>query len=144
VATLNELFEQHSWYFRNALVRVNYKNHTKNIHATNEYLLRFFENLLMGQKHILKNREMHVRYIDHVSIQNDPVKVANGPVNDPVKRAILNCLKQKSKARYMELASETGYSASTIKRHIQELKKLGLLDRVGSDKSGHWKINNWT
>jgi predicted HTH transcriptional regulator len=44
----------------------------------------------------------------------------------------------------MELASETGYSASTIKRHIQELKKLGLLDRVGSDKSGHWKINNWT
>jgi hypothetical protein len=37
----NKLFEQYSWYFRNALVipRANYKNHTKNIHATNTFLL---------------------------------------------------------------------------------------------------------
>lgn len=138
----NELFEQYSWYFRNALVRANYKNHTKNIHATNEFLLRFFENLLLGHNHILKNREMHVRYIDLENTQNDPVKDVNDLVSDPVKRKILNCLKQNPKAKYIELAVETGYSPSTIKRHIQELKKLGLVERIGSDKTGHWKINN--
>ena len=68
----NDLFAEHSWYFRNALVRANYKNHVKNIHATNEFLLRFFENLLLDENHILKNREMHVKFVDPV---NDPVKV---------------------------------------------------------------------
>ncbi len=30
----NELFEQHSWYFRNALVRANYRNVVKGIDYT--------------------------------------------------------------------------------------------------------------
>ncbi|MDP4271496.1 MAG: Fic family protein [Bacteroidota bacterium] len=138
----NELFEQYSWYFRNALVRANYKNHTRNIHATNEFLLRFFENLLYGKNHILKNREMHVRYSDLVNGQNDPVKAEGDLVNDPVKRKILNCLQQNPKATYIEMANDTGYSTSKIKRHIQELKKLGVIKRLGSDKTGYWKIYN--
>lgn len=60
----NDLFAKHSWYFRNALVRANYKNHTKNIYATNEFLLRFLENLLFDKNHTLKNREMHINYTD--------------------------------------------------------------------------------
>ena len=60
----NELFEEHSWYFRNALVRANYKNFAKNIHSSNEYLLRFFENLLLGKNHTLINREIHVHFED--------------------------------------------------------------------------------
>ena len=137
----NELFAEHSWYFRNALVRANYKNHAKNIHANNEFLLRFFENLLLGENHILKNREMHVQFVETV---NDPVKPKNDPVNDlvndSVKRNILQQLKQNPKANYRELADKTGYSTATIKRHIQELKKMGIIERIGSDKTGYWKI----
>jgi fido (protein-threonine AMPylation protein)/DNA-binding transcriptional ArsR family regulator len=133
----NDLFAEYSWYFRNALVRANYKNHTKNIHATNEYLLRFFENLLLNANHILKNREMHVEFVDPV---NDPVKAKNDPVNDPVKSKILRHLKQNPKAIYSELANKTGFSKSTIKRYIQVLKKSGIIDRIGSDKTGYWKI----
>ena len=133
----NDLFAEHSWYFRNALVRANYKNHAKNIHATNEFLLRFFENLLLGENHILKNREMHVQLVEPV---NDPVKVKNDLVNDPVKRKILQHLKQNPKANYRELADKTGCSTATIKRHIQELKKMVIIERIGSDKTGYWKI----
>jgi fido (protein-threonine AMPylation protein)/DNA-binding HxlR family transcriptional regulator len=140
----NDLFAAHSWYFRNALVRANYKDYTKNTHATSEYLLRFFENLLLGENHVLKNREMHVQFIDAqndlVKGQNDPVKVKNDLVNDPVKRNILQHLKQNPKANYRELADKTGYSTATIKRHIQELKKSGIIERVGSDKTGNWRI----
>lgn len=133
----NELFEEHSWYFRNALVRANYKDHTKNIPATNEFLLRFFDNLLLGENHILKNRELHVLY---EFSENDPVKFKNDLVNDPVKRSILKHLRQNPKANYSVLTEITGFSNSTIKRHIRDLKKLGLIERLGSDKTGHWKI----
>jgi len=56
----NDLFAEHSWYFRNALVRANYNDLKNNIYATNEYLDRFFDNLILGEKNVLKNREMHV------------------------------------------------------------------------------------
>jgi len=100
----------------------------------------FFKNLLHNEIHLLKNREMHVHYIDLVNTQNDPVKEANDLVNDLVKSNILHFIKQNPKAKYIEIANETGYSVSTIKRHIQELKKRGLLERIGSDKTGYWKI----
>ena len=50
----NDVFVANSWYFRNALVRANYNNLQKGIHATSEYLEKFFENLLLGAQHELK------------------------------------------------------------------------------------------
>ena len=56
----NDLFELHSWYFRNALVRANYKNVAKGINQDYGFLSKFFRNLLMGENHELKNRYMLV------------------------------------------------------------------------------------
>lgn len=52
----NDLFAENSWYFRNALVRANYKNAVKGIEYTPVYLERFFRNLLLGEQHDLRNR----------------------------------------------------------------------------------------
>lgn len=57
----NDSFSEHSWYFRNALVRANYNNFAQNIHETTEYLVKFIRNLLLGERHILSNRLLHVR-----------------------------------------------------------------------------------
>lgn len=54
----NELFEQHSWYFRNALVRSNYRNLAKGVNYEPLFLVRFFRNLLLGENNTLKNRYM--------------------------------------------------------------------------------------
>ncbi|MBR4584993.1 MAG: Fic family protein [Bacteroidales bacterium] len=54
----NQMFEQHSWYFRNALVRANYRNLEKGIGYEPMFLVRFFRNLLLGENNILKNRYM--------------------------------------------------------------------------------------
>ena len=43
----NDLFRDHSCYFRDALVRANYVNLPKNIAKTDQYLIKFFENLLL-------------------------------------------------------------------------------------------------
>ena len=56
----NELFERHSWYFRNALVRANYRNLVKNINYEPVFLVRFFRNLLLGENNLLKNRYMMI------------------------------------------------------------------------------------
>lgn len=56
----NDMFEQHSWYFRNALVRANYKNVAKGINQDYSFLNKFLRNLLMGENNELKNRYMLV------------------------------------------------------------------------------------
>lgn len=56
----NDPFMEHSWYFRNALVRANYRNATKGIEPTSDFLVRFFSNLLLGTTYELKNRYMLV------------------------------------------------------------------------------------
>ena len=56
----NDLFEQHSWYFRNALVRANYRNIAKGIDYEPVFLERFFRNLLLGEDNALKNRYMMI------------------------------------------------------------------------------------
>jgi fido (protein-threonine AMPylation protein) len=54
----NQMFEQHSWYFRNALVRANYRNLEKGIGYEPMFLVRFFRNLLLSENNTLKNRYM--------------------------------------------------------------------------------------
>ena len=56
----NDLFERHSWYFRNALVRANYRNLNKGISYEPLFLVRFFRNLLLGENNTLKNRYMMI------------------------------------------------------------------------------------
>ena len=56
----NELFQKHSWYFRNALVRANYRNVQQGVEPTLEYLELFFRNLLLSEDSEMKNRKMLV------------------------------------------------------------------------------------
>lgn len=60
----NDLFARHSWYFRNALVRANYKNALLGIDYTPIYLERFFRNLLLAEQWDLRNRYLHIHATD--------------------------------------------------------------------------------
>ena len=67
----NELFEQHSWYFRNALVRANYRNLSKGVNYAPEFLVRFFSNLLFGEKWDLRNRYLHIHPTEEWKVQTN-------------------------------------------------------------------------
>jgi len=74
----NDLFADNSWYFRNALVRANYRNPSKGIQPDKSFLIRFFRNLLLGEHHELKNREMLIGYVGNstpTSTPTSPVRV---------------------------------------------------------------------
>lgn len=130
----NDLFAEHSWYFRNALVRANYEDLSKGIHKTNKYLVRFLSNLLLKETHVLKNREMHVQFLDTV---NDTVK----PEADTVNDTVFNLIKQNNKITAAQISEALNISLSTAKRKIKELREQQMIERIGSDKAGYWKIN---
>ena len=65
----NDPFARHSWYFRNALVRANYRNVAKGIDYTSVYLERFFRNLLLGEQWDLRNRYLHIHPTEEWSVQ---------------------------------------------------------------------------
>lgn len=71
---------------------------------------------------------------------NDPI---NDPINDPLnnrQHKIISLIKDNPFFTKEELAHLCSVSLETIKRDIQKLQKLRLIERVGSRKSGSWKI----
>jgi Fic family protein len=144
----NDLFAQHSWYFRNALVRANYKNLKRSVYATNKYIEQFLGNLLLGENNILKNRELH---IDFVATESTPNKTeanggANGGVNDEnggvslLQKQIIDFMQQNPQISVAEIAKQSNKPRRTIENNVKKLKEKGIISRVGSDKTGSWKI----
>lgn len=67
----NEMFAQYSWYFRNALVRANYKNSQLGINYDPSFLEKFFQNLLSGTNHELSSRYLVIDAPEGWVPQND-------------------------------------------------------------------------
>ena len=57
----NSLFKYKSVYFRNALVRGNYFNNYLNIKEDKTYLIKFYENLLLGKNNNLHSEDLIVK-----------------------------------------------------------------------------------
>lgn len=137
----NDMFAENSWYFRNALVRANYTNIKEGIYETTEFLEKFLRNLLLGEKHELHNREMHIRgefLLGHA----DPI---NDPINDPIKldereSRIIELLREDPSLTRAGMAEQLGCSDSTVKRILQNLVDKGAIKRIGSNKKGEWII----
>ena len=132
----NTLFEEHSWYFRNALVRANYNDLPRNIRASPEYLMLFFGNLLLGEKNTLKNRELHINWTGNKASDT----VSNTTTPDTVNDTVFELIKSNPNITAEEIKVELNISIATAKRRIKALKDAGKIERVGSDKTGHWAV----
>lgn len=136
----NDLFSDFSWYFRNALVRANYEDLSNNIYKTDKYLVRFLLNLLQIEKITLRNREMHINY---AQTSVDTVKSQSDTLNDTVKGpgdTVLSMIKDNNQITAALMCDHLNMSLSTVKRKIKVLKEMGIIERVGSDKTGYWRI----
>ena len=148
----NDIFAQNSWYFRNALVRANYKNLKEGIEETPLYLELFFRNLILGENNELKNRYIHIDYDECMkklgeneesSEKNLPVNDTNLPVNLPVNKVqaeLINLLKENPYYTYNDLAKKINRTRETVRVNLRKLEKMNLIKRVGADKNGHWEI----
>lgn len=53
---------------------------------------------------------------------------------------ILNALRDNPKTTQVDLAKLTGLSRRGIEWNITKLKNEGRIERIGSNKGGHWKV----
>ena len=126
----NDQFAKHSWYFRNALVRANYRNVTKGIEYTPVFLERFFRNLLLGEQWDLRNRYLHIHPTSEWSVQPNLATPTSTPTSTP-SSTLVNNLNPNSKFcansnTVIELIRVIGTEELSIKQ-MMEIK--GLKDR---------------
>lgn len=74
-------------------------------------------------------------------------KNANGTVNGTVNLSskeiqILELLVEDPAYTYQALADKLGIGRKAVFGRIKKLKEKGILERVGSDKTGYWKIHS--
>ena len=140
----NDAFEKNSWYFRNALVRANYTNLQKGVHATTKFLEMFFGNLLLGTEHELKNRYMHIDYVEESNFQSVKQQIPKcqfGTLDCTLEElAVLDLIKKNPSVKQTELAEQTGKSVRSIKRITDSLKEKQYLRRVDGKRYGKWEV----
>jgi fido (protein-threonine AMPylation protein)/biotin operon repressor len=144
----NDMFAQHSWYFRNALVRANYRNAVEGIDYAPEYLERFFRNLLLGEQWDLRNRYLHIHPTDDWRIQpNLEVKPKTVEKNiETVEKSvktvekIIKILSNNPTTTVRELSEMLSLSRRGVEEQIKSLKQKGIIRRIGPDKGGHWQV----
>ena len=140
----NDAFEKNSWYFRNALVRANYNNIQKGVHATTKFLEMFFANLLLDTDYDLKNRYMHVDYVDENNSQSINYKASKSQFDTldcTLEELVLLELIAKNPAiKQQELVEATGKSLSTVKRIMKSLQEKQYIRRESGKRYGRWEI----
>ena len=124
----NDMFAKHSWYFRNALVRANYKNAVKGIDYSPIYLERFFRNLLLGEKWDLRNRFLHIHPAKEWSVQPN-LEVAKGTSQAKGKRRTSTGQVQDKfhaeNSNIISIVQAVGHQKLSVKTIMEELGLKG-------------------
>ena len=131
----DEIFADNSWYFRNALVRANYKNYEKNVFEDITFLEKFLYNLLTNTKYELKNRYMHIDYKE--TIEGISSNVSSLSLEE---QAILNIIKNNPSIKQEDIALQINKSVRTIKNYMSEMQKKGIIERKNGKRDGEWII----
>lgn len=143
IPVTNDMFKEHSWYFRNALVRASYKG--LNITPTIEFVERFLRNVILGEKNELRNRDMLVgdslpastAHIITSAIPKSQFDTLNCTLEE---LAVLKIIEDNPKITQTEIAKSIKKSASTVKRITSDLVKKGIISRRNGRRNGWWEI----
>ena len=72
--------------------------------------------------------------------ENNPETVEKG--REKGREKILELIKDNVYITQNEMATMIGLSVKGVEKNIRLLKSEGLLERIGPDKGGYWKVNN--
>ena len=125
----NDAFAKNAWYFRNSLVRANYKHIGKGVFEDRSFLIKFLRNLLLNENNSLNNKELHISNISSKESTSRELR-------------IIKLISDNPYIKTDELALELGVSLRTVKSLIATLVQDKKIIRVGGKKMGHWEIIN--
>jgi predicted HTH transcriptional regulator len=70
---------------------------------------------------------------------HDAGDTVNDTVN-PRNDTVFLLIREMPDITAAKIAEKTGLGIATVKREIKRLKECGAIERVGSDKTGCWKV----
>lgn len=134
----HEIFAKNSWYFRNALVRANYKNFNKNVFEDYSYLEKFFYNLLTGTNYELRNRYLNID--NEKSHKDHKEKKENDYTLE--EQAIVNIIRDNPYVTQKEIADKIDKSLRMTKIYMSNMQEKGLIKRENGKRNGKWIVIN--
>ena len=143
IPATNDMFKEHSWYFRNALVRASYKG--LNVAPTTEFVERFLRNVILGEKNELRNRDMLVGVSLPTPIVQSITSTTSKSQFDTLnctleELAVLKTIEGNPRITQTEIAKSIKKSASTVKRITSTLVEKGIIIRRNGRRNGWWEI----
>jgi Protein involved in cell division len=138
----NDLFANHSWYFRNALVRANYRNVRKGIEPNMDFLVLFFRNLIMEEENELKNRYMIVNPTLEVMEEPKPTSTRQVPdkfnqLSIEIKTLIKILAKQQLSIKEILAAMNLKDRENFTKNYLNPAIKNGFVIMLYPNKPKH-------
>ena len=138
----NDMFERHSWYFRNALVRANYRNVEKGVNIDPVFLIRFFRNLLLGEHNELKNRYMMIDGPEEWKMPEsdqveDKYRTSTEQVTEQVRCIILAVGKDQLTLKQIMERTEMKHRPNFINNYLNPAITDGYLRLLYPDKPRH-------
>lgn len=123
-AVENDLFSEYAWYFRNALVRANYRNYANKIVPEIKYLERFFRNVLLGEQNELKNRQLLIADPTNKPPQSD------GLVCEENQEAFTEGIKLGTKLS-TKLSTKSATQIAILNACVEPIRLVELLQKTG-------------
>ncbi|MDR3000776.1 MAG: Fic family protein [Fibromonadaceae bacterium] len=112
----------------------------KQIEPLLDYVANCVEKKLIFVEQIITGK---IRKIEETDKKQQNVMI-NVRVNDDksvsIKDNIVNSIKQKANITVLEIANLLAVKERTVYRNIEKLKSEGIIERVGANKNGYWRI----
>lgn len=147
----NDIFAKNSRYFRNALVRANYKNLQKGIDKNPEFLEKFFRNMLLGEHNELKNSSCI--WISSPKSQRFPKK--KQAIEFAVEKSSFNKIAKRNLSKFIRgvepgeifgvsrVREIVGCGPSAASSALKKLQALELIVPISGHGKGKFRFKEW-
>ena len=161
----NDIFAKNSRYFRNALVRANYKNLQKGIDKNPEFLEKFFRNMLLGEHNELKNRFMHLDFKPQkptisekkqaIGAEKPTIGSKKATIEFAVEKSSFNKIAKRNLSKFIRgidadeifgvsrVREIVGCGASAAASALKKLQALELIVPVSGHGKGKFRFKEW-
>lgn len=135
----------------NKNITQNVTENDKNITVKDETVTRNTEKATVNNKNITRNVTVNNKNVTqkdkNVTVNHGKITVndKNVTLNITVKltqtqKKILNMIKENSCITQNEIASKLNIARETVNRNMKKLQQEKIIQRLGADKNGSWKI----
>jgi ATP-dependent DNA helicase RecG len=89
----------------------------------------------------VRSNEVMIRFNTDVGIVKNIVdNIVDNVAINPIQIKILELMQAEPKMTAKAIANEVGIAPRNVQVHIKTLKSMGLIERVGAAKGGHWAV----